>query len=229
MRWWPLRWMLSLALLPAIAAVTDARRQADRTSSSTPVLPPQAFGVPLVRQQTGYSCGPAALLALLKFFGAWDGSEQQLYPILETSSADGTLPEALATGAAHFGLGASVESDMTIARLRAVLASGRLVILEFQAWRSSEQLATRWRDLWTEGHYAVLIAIDARFAYFMDPSTQGAYAFMPLSGLEERWHDVNPARPVPLEPYDRRLGVIVGSLKRSTPQPALTRRVLPLN
>lgn len=221
--------MLSLALLCAIDAAADARRQAEVIFPSTPSLPPQAFGVPLVRQQTGYSCGPAALLALLKFFGVWNGAEQPLYPILQTSTAEGTLPEALADGAAHFGLGAAVEQGMTIARLRTVLASGRLVILEFQAWRSPEQLATRWRDIWTEGHYAVLIAIDDRFAYFMDPSTDGAYAFMPLPELEERWHDVNPARPIPLEPYDLRLGVIVGSLNRPNLRLPPTRRVLRLN
>lgn len=229
MRFWPLPWIVSLALGLGAGAVADARPQADVTSPATPALPPQAFGIPLVRQQTGYSCGPAVLLALLRFFGAWNGSEQQLYPILQTSTAEGTLPEALADGASHFGLGAAVESGMTIERLRTVLASGRLVILEFQAWRSPEQLATRWRDLWTEGHYAVLIAIDARFAYFMDPSTQGAYAFMPLVELEERWHDVNPARPIPLEPRDLRLGVIVGSLTRPKLRPPPTRRVLPLN
>lgn len=229
MRSWPLPWILSLALWPETGAATKVRPQAVGISLPTPVLPPQAFGVPLVRQQTGYSCGPAVLLALLKFFGAWNGSEQQLYPILKTSTAEGTLPEALADGAVHFGLGAQVEPDMTIERLRTVLASGRPVILEFQAWRSPEQLATRWRDLWTEGHYAVLVAIDERFAYFMDPSTEGAYAFIPLVELEERWHDENPARPSPLEPRDRRLGVIVGGLTRPKLRSPSTRRVLPLN
>lgn len=210
-----------------IAGSAPARPPA--AEAGVPALPRQALGVPLVRQQTGYSCGPAALGAVLKYFGVWDGAEQQLYKILRTSVEEGTLPEDLAAGAWHFGLGAVVESGMTIARLRTVLASGRLVILEFQAWRDAERRATLWRDTWTDGHYAVLIGLDARFAYFMDPSTAGSYTFIPLPELEERWHDVNPVRPVPLEPRDLQLGVIIGHLARHRFPPPLTRSLIRLD
>ena len=54
----------------------------------TPVLPQQALGVPLSRQQTTYSCGPAALRSVLKYFGVFDGPEQALYKIASTSVSE---------------------------------------------------------------------------------------------------------------------------------------------
>lgn len=224
-----------LAALAALGPTVTGQSASARTPAvaallpSPQSLPPQALGVPLVRQQTGYSCGPAALAAILKYFGVWDGTEQQLYKVVNTSEEEGTLPEDLAAGARRFGLGAVIESGMTVARLRTVLAGGRLVILEFQAWRDAERATTPWRDTWTDGHYAVLVGIDARFAYFMDPSTAGAYTFMPLSELQDRWHDVNPARAVPLEPRDLQLGVIIGGLARHQFPPPSTRRLIRLD
>lgn len=229
MRRWLLGAVLGLSGLTRTAGSAEVRPPAGAAVAQSPALPRQASGVPLVRQQTGYSCGPAALLAILKYFGVFAGTEQQLYGIVNTSPEEGTLPEDLATGARHFGLSAVVESAMTVERLRTVLAAGRLVILEFQAWRDAERATVPWRDTWTDGHYAVLIGMDAWFAYFMDPSTDGAYTFVPLPELVERWHDVNPVRPVPLEPRDLQLGVIIGDLARHRFPPPPTRRVLRLD
>jgi len=179
-----------------------------------PTLPPQALGVPLVRQQTGYSCGPAVLRSVLKYFGVWDGPEQQLYKIVHTSVEEGTLPEDLASGTRHFGLSAVVEPLMTIERLRLHLGLGKRVIVQLQAWRDAERKALPWREVWDDGHYVVLVALDDGFAYFMDPSTSGAYTYMPLRELMERWHDVNQIRPVPFTPYDLQLGVVIGDIVR---------------
>jgi hypothetical protein len=179
--------------------------------AAKPLLPERALGVPLVRQQQDYSCGPAAMSGVLQFFGVWKGKEQELYKILETSTTEGTLPENLALGARHFGLIADVEQPMTIERLRTLVGQGKLVILELQAWREGTRKRLPWRDDWDDGHYVVLVGIDRDFAYFMDPSTSDAYTFMPLGELPERWHDINQTRKDPAKQRDLQLGVVIGA------------------
>lgn len=191
-------------------------------------LPRHALGVPLVRQQTGYSCGPAALAAVLKYFGVWDGPEQQLYKLVHTSVEEGTLPEDLAAGARHFGLSAAVEPLMTVERLRLHLGLGKLVIVQLQAWRDGERKALPWRQVWDDGHYVVLVGLDDGFAYFMDPSTSSAYTYVPLGELMERWHDVNQIRAAPLTPYDLQLGVVIGQVSRRVAPKAVVRSLIPL-
>lgn len=194
-----------------------------------PMLPTRSLSVPITQQEEDYSCGPAALRAALKYFGAWHGPEQQLYKLLETTKEHGTLPENLALGARHFGLTAMVEQLMTVERLRTLVQNGKLVILELQAWRDAERPNIPWRDTWDDGHYVVLIGLDEEYAYFMDPSTGGAYTYLPLGELIERWHDKNPIRKDPREQHDIQLGVVIAGQARSAPLRPATRRLLRLD
>ena len=108
------RFLLLLATLGLTLMAPPGLPPPASAQAHPPTLPRHALGVPLSRQQTGYSCGPAALRSVLKYFGVWDGPEQQLYKIVHTSVEEGTLPEDLAAGARHFGLSAAVEPLMTI-------------------------------------------------------------------------------------------------------------------
>lgn len=193
-----------------------------------PALPENALPVPLGMQENDFSCGPAALRAVLRYLGAWSGSESKLYKILDTSSEHGTLPESLVAGARHFGLQASVEQSMSIERLRALFALQKIIILELQAWRDAERQTVAWRDNWDDGHYVVLIGIDDDFAYFMDPSTGSAYTYLPLSELMERWHDVNEVRKDPHEWRDIQLGVIISGAPHGHRPRFVTHRLLRL-
>ena len=47
-----------------------------------------------------------------------------------------------------------------------------------------------WRDDWADGHYVVLVGLDSRFLYAMDPSVSAGYAYVPIPEFVERWHDV---------------------------------------
>lgn len=211
----PLLVLSLLALLPQAAGLADRGPQARPAPAiatpKPPPLPERVLAVPLVRQQADYSCGPAAMSAVLQYFGVWQGREQELYKILDTSTKDGTLPENLAVGARHFGLTATVEQQMTVQRLRALLGEGKTVILELQAWRAPDQPKKPWRDTWGDGHYVVLIGMDGEFAYCMDPSTENAYTYLPLGELVERWHDINEVRKDPAKQRDLQLGVVIGS------------------
>jgi ABC-type bacteriocin/lantibiotic exporter with double-glycine peptidase domain len=118
---------------------------------------------------------------------------------------------------------------MTVARLREHLSLGKIIILELQAWRNTEGPSVAWRDNWNDGHYVVLVALDAEYAYFMDPSTSSAYTYLPLPELIERWHDLNPVRRDPREHRDIQLGVIIGGSGRRAPGKPATRRLLRLD
>jgi predicted double-glycine peptidase len=167
--------LLCLALLVACA--------------SAPVLPPKALKVPLVRQATTYSCGAAALLSVLFYWRVYDGNESSLYAELGTTPENGTPPESIARVATRFGLTSQVKTGMTLSDLRGALARGATVILDIQAWRDPGGGPPAWRDRWEDGHYVVLIGMDERRAYVMDPSTAGGYGWIPLAELEDRWHD----------------------------------------
>jgi predicted double-glycine peptidase len=176
------------------------------TTTAPPRLPPDAMAVPLVAQQTEYSCGPAALASILRHHHVWNGRERELYTLLRTHPQHGTLPEDLAAGARRFGLQAAVERDMTIERLRALLAERKLVILDVQAWPEDKR-PLPWSERWDDGHYVVLIGMDERFGFLMDPSVEGAFAYAPLDELDARWHDVN--RRAAIEERDIRLGIVI--------------------
>jgi predicted double-glycine peptidase len=55
-------------------------------------LPANALAVPVVEQQTDYSCGPATLTAILRYWQRPVASEQVLYSSLHTTPKDGTEP-----------------------------------------------------------------------------------------------------------------------------------------
>ncbi len=191
--------------------------------AAAPRLPQDALPIPLVRQTSDYSCGPAALVAVLRYFQVWDGPEAHLYRLLGTSTDQGTLPEAIAIGARRFGLQASVEQPMTLTQLQSAVRAGKPVILELQAWRDPKGRRDTWLNNWDDGHYVVLTGMDHQFAYFMDPSTDNAYTYLPLQELLSRWHDVNPSRG-PRSQHDYHLGIVVAAPSSIARHRGITRR-----
>lgn len=171
-------------------AIVDGRLDGDRADRAdrAPPLPADALSVPLVRQATSYSCGPAALLAVLYYWQAFDGQESDLYAALHTTEQDGTEPYNIERVARdQYGLDARYRTDVTVDELRTALAGGQTVILDLQAWQDRAQ---PWDGDWDDGHYVVLVALDGQSLFAMDPSAGGAYAWLPLDEFVTRWHDV---------------------------------------
>lgn len=179
-------------LLPVLlcAAACAHAPAGPKAAPPAPTLPERALSLPLVRQQTGYSCGAAALLSVLKYWRVFDGGEKALYGVLDTTPADGTDPQKLASGAKSFGLKAQWRENLELADLRAALELGDTPILDIEAWPDAGAAKVSWRDDWDDGHYVALIGMDDGYAYFMDPSSDGKYAYIPLAELADRWHDV---------------------------------------
>jgi len=170
---------IALAALPVVSSLAII-------AAGCAHLPENALGVPVVEQATDYSCGPATLLAVLRYWGKKVACEQDLYAPLHTTAKDGTEPDKLAEVARAHGLRAEYRVGASVGDLRAALAAGTTVILDLQAWRDKP---IAWRDDWDDGHYIVLVAIEGDRLYAMDPSADHGFSWLGLGEFEERWHD----------------------------------------
>ena len=180
-------------VLPALPAPVPSVLPASLAAAPTvsglpaPTLPADYLPVPITEQETSYSCGAAAALAVLRYWRVYAGDERSLYELRGTRPRDGTPPDNLARGLSWFGLESALRENMTLEDLRLALRRGDSVILDIQAWREDDD--TPWSARWEDGHYVVLAGMDEHYAYFMDPSTPQRYTYLPLAELLERWHD----------------------------------------
>jgi predicted double-glycine peptidase len=172
---------------PVFSALLPLFMLGSALAQAAPALPSNYLPVPLTPQSTSYSCGAATLMAVMEYWNVFDGYEASLFRPLQTTPADGTHPISMSNLARRYGLRSDVRKTMTLADLRMALAEGTTVIVDLQAWSGNSD--TDWKNAWEEGHYVVLVAMDAEYAYFMDPSAHGAYAYLTHAELLERWHD----------------------------------------
>ncbi len=170
-------------------------------------IPAKLLRVPMIRQQTEFSCGAAALQSVLQYWGRPVDDERLLYDRLGTKPEGGTRPKSIATVARELGLDAAARQLLTHDDLYWAAKRGETVILSLQRWGANlpddEEC--------TDGHFVVLMGImgdDDEEVFVMDPYV-GAVAWMPASDLLDRWHD----RAWPGEPCDRRVAIFVKGKK----------------
>ena len=174
--------------------------------ASAPAARPRPFlPVPLISQSTSYSCGAAALMSVLLYFQVFDGPEAELHAPLAVTPEQGTHPDRIVKVAQRFGLQADKRDGLDLEDLRQELGSGALVILDIQAWPDGSR--RRWQDHWEDGHYVVLVGMDDRNVYVMDPSVRGRYGYIPQPELLQRWHDYE--REAGRRRIYDRLGIVV--------------------
>jgi predicted double-glycine peptidase len=188
-----------------------------------PALPAGALPLPIVRQSNGYSCGAAVLLAILYYWQLFDGPEEDLYEPLGTTPEDGTAPWKIADTARSFGLRADLRERQTIDDLRAGLARGETVVVDFQAWTETPN-APSWPDTWEDGHYAVVSAIDDHYVYLMDPSAGPGYTYIPIAEFLERWHDYETTESGRVETRQLAIYIKGGTPLSSFPGPLIRGR-----
>ena len=128
--------------------------------------------VPVVDQTPGF-CGPAALRAVLAFYGR-DVSEDKLAQLAKSNRKDGTEPEGLVRAAKALGFQAQAKEDASVADLQSWLDHGIPVIVD---WFSTD-----------EGHYSVLTAIRDGKVFMKDPEL-GSEREMELDKFERVWFD----------------------------------------
>ena len=157
------------------------------------IPPGLLMDVPLVRQSTNYSCGPAALLAVLSYYGFENHLETELMQMAGTTVKDGTDIDKLTEVANRIGLKASWRSELTLADLRTSLAKKNPVIVALQAWPDKPSTVP-FSEQFDDGHYVVVIGLDAENnaenIFFEDPAYLGGRGHIPLPEFIERWHDL---------------------------------------
>ena len=149
------------------------------------------YDMPLVRQSTSYSCGAAALLSVLEYYGIDDYNESEVMHEVGTTPEKGTEIERMAAFAESRGLSTEVKSNVTLSALRRHVESGQGVIVDAQAWPDDGQPAKPYPETWSDGHYLVVIGVDDEKVYFMDPSLLGSRGFIPVKEFLDRWHEVS--------------------------------------
>ena len=143
-------------------------------------------------QETGYSCGPAALRSICAYYGCGPGSEAEI--ILDmgfeppAAAENGSDPAHLLRAASRYGLHAREYRPMTARQLARCLDRGRPVLMMLQAWPDAPPVT--FANVWDSGHWVVAIGHDARGVYFEDPSLKDARGFLTHAALDERWHDI---------------------------------------
>ena len=179
--------------LQLVEPLCDDARLEEGSGVATP-LPRNLVRVPKVRQQTDFSCGTAATLALLRYWrvGQYaEVDEAKLYQQLGTTPARGTEPQSI-EAFLNTATGITAEyrhGNVTVEELERAVDAQEPPIVDLQAWRDHD---APWRDVWDAGHYVVLVGYDREHLFFMDPSrlTPGPYAYLPRAELDERWHDL---------------------------------------
>jgi hypothetical protein len=194
---------LSLLLLVFIA-VLNAESTKNRIkrlpSLVSPPLPPtslpnNSIRLPLMRQSTFYTCGVASLQSCLYYWQVYDSTEEVLALECGTTEENGTPPENIVRVAQSYNVTAFMRENNTLDDLEAAIHRGYTVILDVQAWTGSAaddyygDPPVDWRNDWEDGHYVVLVGMDEKYVFIMDPSTGGTYAYVPRDEFLDRWHD----------------------------------------
>jgi predicted double-glycine peptidase len=205
------------------------RAQAPRSSANAPAGPGGPFGfqlggVPDVRQSTDYSCGAAALQAVLSYWGI-DKREGELMAALKTTPRQGTHPLDIVRVVRELGLKAELREGLTLADLEGALRRGIPPIVDLQAWTvgNPSRAGFAWADDWEDGHYVVLIGLDGQRLIFEDPSLLGTRGVIGRDEFFARWHDYEGEPPYrPSDPGDRayvRMAIFIEGAKPAPPPP----------
>jgi uncharacterized protein len=141
------------------------------------------------RQVTEYSCGASALQSVLSYWGR-DVDEAELMKLLHTTSEVGTYPEDIVRGARALGFEAQAKENLTLDEVAEFTSGGNPMIALGQVWRSQSGSARSAEEDWDNGHYIVVLGVDADYVYFQDPYMRMSKAFVPRKTFEAHWHQV---------------------------------------
>lgn len=150
-------------------------------------LPAKLIKLPLVRQATDYTCGIGALSSVLAYYGI-ETREDELAKQLKSDPKKGTAYQRIAKYAQEQGCEVRIVKNMSLSDLKSFLDKQLPVICLLQAWGEDPQ---EYEKGWKNGHYVVAAGYDDKNMYFMDPSTMGNFAYVPIESFVKRWHDTD--------------------------------------
>jgi predicted double-glycine peptidase len=146
----------------------------------------QLVGIPDVMQVNEYSCGPAAVQAILSYYGVW-GYQADFAKELGTSPDQGTHPVKMTAYLKKWGLDAKLVKGLKPADLRRYVDQGVPVIVDFQAW--GVPAGKDYKNEWEDGHYTIVLGYDRTGFFMEDPSLLGTIGYLSEKELNRRWHD----------------------------------------
>ncbi|HEX2695116.1 MAG TPA: cysteine peptidase family C39 domain-containing protein [Acidobacteriota bacterium] len=195
---------IGLLLGPSLAPARPVKK------SSVTTLPAGLLStIADVRQSTAYSCGAAALQAVLNYYGI-DKREKALMDMLKTTEEAGTSPDNIVRVAKELGLQADPRENVRYEDLIKAYREGIPVICAIQAWTDALPGKRAWTSDWEDGHYVIVIGADEQFVYVEDPSLLGTRGIILKQEFLDRWHDYTGGPP--FDPTDRayvRLGIFM--------------------
>jgi predicted double-glycine peptidase len=148
--------------------------------------------VPDVLQKTNFSCGPASLMAVARFYSCGPESEEEFIAEVRKAGMDsrvGSHPGQLQEVAHWLKLKTRVYQPMTVKQLCRCLRQKQPVLLMLQAWADERP---DYRESWNHGHWVVAIGFDRAGVIFEDPMLEAVRGFLSFAELDARWHDTGP-------------------------------------
>ena len=154
--------------------------------------------IPEVAQTSAFSCGAAALLAVLEYWGASKPNEREeaLRGALSTTKEYGTDAREMERLARARGLEAHLDHGLDYDMLRSMVREGWTIITEIQAWDGPKvrEGPGAERDA---GHYVVVMGCDGERVFVMDPALRDGdskagptqYGWVPAEEFERAWLD----------------------------------------
>ena len=160
--------------------------------------------VPLVRQPNTYTCGVAAVLSILGYYGK-ELSYDDLTKELKATDKNGVDHRDIIKFFKTNGFDVELQKGMLMSDLMGCIDESIPVIVCLQAWAQDSIVEA---ESWEHGHWAVVVGYDEENVYLMDPSTLGNYTYIPIDEFAQRWHDQDG------EIRLRQAGIIVRGTKR---------------
>lgn len=114
------------------------------------------------QQTTDYTCGPAALLTLIRYYGQ-DGDEMQIARQVKSNAEKGTHPANIAAWLRERGFDANFHENGSLEMLRENLQKGRPTLVEWIDWGGHWVLVIGYDTIGTE-------TLDDDVILFADPA-----------------------------------------------------------
>ncbi len=166
------------------------------------------IAVPQVKQETDYTCGVAALQAILEYFGCHT-DQMTLARHLHAAPLVGTSYRSIEKYCLANDFSVKISTGMTVEQLQQLIAQGQPVICLIQA-RQGEETLEEWPQIWQNGHYVVAVGADADNFYFMDPSTGGRNQRIGQQEFSLRWHDIDVAQDSVISERLEHFAMVIG-------------------
>ena len=129
--------------------------------------------VPFFKQHTDYTCGPACMKMVMKYFGK-EFTEEHLKKLMKTKKKDGTEHSALVNCTEKKGFNYRVHKNSTINQIKYYIDKELPVIINFIAPDGN-------------GHYAVVTEYKKDKLILNDPY-YGKKTEIKNNDLEKKWH-----------------------------------------